>query len=180
MELEVIKKIDYKSMDGSYNSLTHEFRAPVQTGKKSLANILTNRVNKGTGNEQTIATTVNKMIKKWGCCGVLPEVILQQQESMDINPYVQSICRISNNNNNCHWTPLLDHKKKRKRKNTSQQYEEERKSSLFVLNDLTPKEIKRKTGFCNLFSLLCYINITCGGDMSQITSLCTKLTWLEE
>ena len=120
------------------------------------------------------------MINKWGSRGVLPEVILQQQESMDINPYVQSICGISNNNNNCRRTPLLDNKKKRKRKNSSQQYEEETKQSLFVLNDLTPKEIKRRTGFCDLFSLLCYVIIICGGDMNQITSSCTKLTWLEE
>merc|ERR1712032_1206587 len=172
------KRIDYKSMDGTHNYFTHEFLAPVQTGKKSLANISTARVNKGTGNDRAIATTVTKMIKLCGDRAVLPEVILQQQESFDINPNVKSLCGISNCNNNSHRTPLLNNNNKKKRGNILHQYVEQ--SYIFVLNELTPKEIKRRTGFCDLFYLLSYVIIICGGDMDQITVTSTKLTWLEE
>ncbi|CAJ1962587.1 unnamed protein product [Cylindrotheca closterium] len=47
-------------------------------------------------------------------------------------------------------------------------------------NDLTPMEVKRRTGFRDLPNLLSYAILVCHGDLDQLFTTCSKLTWLEE
>jgi len=49
-----------------------------------------------------------------------------------------------------------------------------------TLQNLVPKDVMRKTGFHDLFCLLSYAVIICGGDINLITSSFSKMTWLEE
>ena len=53
-------------------------------------------------------------------------------------------------------------------------------TSIFTVQNLAPKEVKRRTGFHDLFSLLSYVVIICGGDINLITSSSSKMTWLEK
>jgi hypothetical protein len=46
--------------------------------------------------------------------------------------------------------------------------------------DLVPAEVKRRTGFRDLPSLLSYVAVVCGGDISLMVDTASKLTWLEE
>jgi len=48
------------------------------------------------------------------------------------------------------------------------------------MNDLTPKEIKRQTGYADISGMLSYIIVVCGGNIDVITTTGSKLTWLEE
>ena len=54
----------------------NEFLKPVQNGKKSLVNMSTARLNRGTGNDCAVATTAKIMFKKWDDCVLLPDNIL--------------------------------------------------------------------------------------------------------
>jgi len=49
-----------------------------------------------------------------------------------------------------------------------------------VLKDLTPKEVHRRTAFCDLKRLLSYVAVICNGDLKSLTTTTTALTWLEE
>jgi len=48
------------------------------------------------------------------------------------------------------------------------------------LKDLTPKEVHRRTAFCDLKRLLSYVAVICNGDLKSLTTTTTALTWLEE
>jgi hypothetical protein len=48
------------------------------------------------------------------------------------------------------------------------------------LQNLTPKEVARRTGFVNVSRLFSYILVLCGGDIEVLTSTASSMTWLEE
>jgi hypothetical protein len=48
------------------------------------------------------------------------------------------------------------------------------------LKALSPKEVKRRTGFHDLKMLLSFVSVACGGDFDSITKTTSILTWLEE
>jgi hypothetical protein len=49
-----------------------------------------------------------------------------------------------------------------------------------LLMEMTPKEVHRRTGFQDIFSLINYVAIVCGGDLDLMTRTSSNLTWLEE
>lgn len=55
-----------------------------------------------------------------------------------------------------------------------------RREPTFKLNDLVPKQVKRRTGFRDLKLLLSYVAVICGGDLTKMTRTNSVLTWLEE
>ena len=96
-----------------------------------------------------------------------------------VNLKVRNMCGIDtnyNNNNNYDETPTK--KKTGTKISNNQVYNEE--SSMFDMNYLTPNKIKRRTGFSSVSTMLSYVIVVCGGSMDNITSTCSKLTWLEE
>ena len=54
------------------------------------------------------------------------------------------------------------------------------KDPVLMLKHLTPKEVKRLTGFEDLKHLLSYVTMICDGDMTTMTRTTSALTWLEE
>ena len=48
------------------------------------------------------------------------------------------------------------------------------------MNDLTAKEVKRRTGFYDVSSMLSFVVVVCGGKVDVMTQTYSKLTWLEE
>ena len=56
----------------------------------------------------------------------------------------------------------------------------EMKHSVFSLNKLSPKEIKRRFGFNDLFHSLIFVAVTCAGNMEIIVKTNKSLTWIEE
>jgi hypothetical protein len=48
------------------------------------------------------------------------------------------------------------------------------------LDDLIPSEVKRRTGFRDLPSILSYAMVVCNGDVELLLQTSSKLTWLEE
>ena len=94
-----------------------------------------------------------------------------------MNPTVRNICGIktnNNNNNNYSVTP------KRKGKASNNNFGYMGESSIFAMKDLVPKEVKQRTGFSNISSMLSFFVVVCSGDMDLIKKMCSKLTWLEE
>lgn len=49
-----------------------------------------------------------------------------------------------------------------------------------TIEKLTPKEVKRRTGFQDLYQLLSYNAVVYGGDLREMAKTVTKMTWLEE
>jgi hypothetical protein len=49
-----------------------------------------------------------------------------------------------------------------------------------TLVQLTPKEVKRRTGFCDLKHLLAYSAVVYAGRLDEMAKTITKMTWLEE
>jgi hypothetical protein len=49
-----------------------------------------------------------------------------------------------------------------------------------TMGKLTPKEVKRRTGFQDLHQLLSYNAVVYGGDLGEMAKTVTKMTWLEE
>jgi hypothetical protein len=48
------------------------------------------------------------------------------------------------------------------------------------LQNLTPKEVARHTGFVNVSRLFSFILVLCGGDIEVLTCTASTMTWLEE
>ena len=167
------KPIQYESLDGSRKSFSYSFLAPVQTGKNGFHNFSPSSLSKGNGNDRAIARTAKKMIEECGGRAVLPEVILQERESFDINPTIKYICGIIDAKDDENVPASMTNNNTKKREDNS-------KIAVFTLQNLVPKEVKRMTGFHDLFCLLSYVAIICGGDINLITSLSSKMTWLEE
>jgi hypothetical protein len=49
-----------------------------------------------------------------------------------------------------------------------------------VLPTMDCSEVKRRTGFCNVSTLLAYVIVVCNGDFDRIRKRRTSLTWFEE
>ena len=49
-----------------------------------------------------------------------------------------------------------------------------------TVQDLTPKEVKRRTGFNDLKHLLAYNTVVYGGNLEEMARTVSKMTWLEE
>jgi hypothetical protein len=71
--------------------------------------------------------------------------------------------------------PLWDIQKEKKEKLRLQETR-----TIVKLDDLIPSEVKRRTGFRDLPSLLCYAMVVCNGDVELLLQTSSKLTWLEE
>ena len=96
-----------------------------------------------------------------------------------MNSNVRNMCGIDtndNNNDNYYETPTK--KKTGTKRSNNQVYKEE--SSTFDMNDLTPNKIKRRLGFSDVSSMLSYVIVAFDGSMDDISTTCSKLTWLEE
>jgi hypothetical protein len=55
-----------------------------------------------------------------------------------------------------------------------------RKVPVITIHDMIPKEVHRRTGFCNLEQMLSYVMVLCDGDLNKVFSTTSTLTWLEE
>ncbi len=51
---------------------------------------------------------------------------------------------------------------------------------VLTIQDLVPKEINRRTGFCDLRLMLSFVSVVCGGDLTTMTRTSSMLTWLVE
>ena len=100
-------------------------------------------------------------------------MILQEKELFDINPTVKYICGIIDEKDNKNVPAITTKDNTNKKKIESEM-------PVFTLHNLLPKDVKRLTGFRDLFCLLSYVVIICGGDINLITSSTSKMTWLEE
>lgn len=67
--------------------------------------------------------------------------------------------------------PAPRHKRRRK---------EYRKESTINFNELTPKEVYRRTGFVDLKAMLSYMAVVTNGDFSLMTKTSSTMTWMEE
>ena len=141
------KPIQYESLNGSCKSFSYSFLAPVQTGKNGFHNFSPSSLSKGNGNDRAIARTAKKMIEECGGRAVLPEVILQERESFDIKPTVKNICGIIDAKDDKNALASTTNNNTKKRKENSE-------IPVFTLQNLVLKEVKRKTGFHDLFCLL--------------------------
>ena len=158
--------------------------ASVQTGIKSFIGSPIAKLSKGTGTDQSIARTAQTMVDE---CGnnrsLLYDIEMQRQYDKLgvalVNPNVGNICGIvdtnNNNNNNYLVTP-----KRKERKTNKNNIGYKGETSLFDMNNLTTREVKRRTGYSDISSMLSFVIVVCGGSMNEITKTGSKLTWLEE
>ena len=69
-------------------------------------------------------------------------------------------------------------KKSQKLENTDEEKMNNR--TQITLEDLTDKEVERRTGFKSRDMMLAFIILVCNGDHDVMTTTKTELTWLEE
>jgi len=131
------------------------------------------------------AQTVQTMVDEDGKRAVYYDASMQQQHEplgvTLVNSNMRNMCGVvidtnDNNNNNYYETPTK--KKTGTKRSNNQVYKEE--SSMFDMNDLTPNKIERRTAFSDVSSMLLCVIIVCGGSIDDITTTCSKLTWIEE
>jgi hypothetical protein len=52
--------------------------------------------------------------------------------------------------------------------------------AVICVETLTPKDVRRRTGFDDIIQLLSYVAVVCGGDVGLMTLRQSRMTWLEE
>ena len=95
--------------------------------------------------------------------------VAAEKEFGDINAVNDTVAKIINIDKTVVTAPLGKRKREDKNKAPDQ------KSSIFLFVDLTLKEIRRQTGFKDLFCLLSYIATICGCDMDIMSKTCSSL-----
>ena len=163
-DLDVVDRtVMYDSPDGP-KSHRFKFSAPIQTGPKSFTNSTSPTLNKGSA-----------YVKHWGGSRAIGKDVAAEEEFGDINAVNETVAKIIDIEKPVDTSPVKKRKFFQYQKKTP-----DPKPSIFLLQDLSPDGINRRTGFSDLFCLLLYITTVCGGDMIAISNTCSTLTWLEE
>jgi hypothetical protein len=106
------------------------------------------------------------------------------QELKDISPILlkQSRLDVHDNKENIAGSAKCESKgeKPDKLKASEKLNASEKLEPKILLKEMTAKEVHRRTGFQDIFSLISYVAIVCGGDLDLMTRTSSKLTWLEE
>ena len=160
------------SSKGITKFFTHKIYAPVQTSPKSFLTTPPSTLSREIGIGCGLITTSKKIIKKFGTDRIMGKDVAAEKDIGDANDVNDLLAKLVG------IEKKVDKLPKGKRKDEKKKSAPE--SSIFTLENLKPKEVHQKTRFKDLFCLLLYVSTICGSEMDNITSLCTKLTWLEE
>ena len=145
-KLEVVRKtVRYESPDGP-KCFSFKFDAPVQTGPKSFTNVTSLTLSKRVGIDRGIANTATHYVAHWvGSC-TMGKYVAAEKEFGDINAVNDTVSKIVDIDKKVDTSPVTKRK--------FFQYQKKKpdpKSSIFLLQDLSPEEIHRRTSFSDFF-----------------------------
>ena len=171
--------------DGSVNKInqTIKLKVPVPLGPKSFQQA-PKVTSKGNGNTRAV-TRILQSVDNTSDAAALQQVLEHHDVAMDRTQWSQYHPTIiasigldvhidkNTRNNRVEELPV-------KRKAPKVFKNRMERTPYVSLKDLTPKEVHRRTGFCDLKRLLSYVAVICNGDLKSLTTTTTALTWLEE